>query len=414
MTGARREAGWKVVGCLGLLLAGLHIAVGHRLQLSRWRVEPQNNAALDEALAWKAGTLELSHSSYEVAEVGGRRLNVVGLAFTIISVAATTLTGLAGGGWEEFFPAYYVAIVFLPLPLLAFRVFLRQTGSAPWAAVLAFYLLAATPLLPVLQPCRGGSIYYINHALAVTGLLLITDDLLGPRRIWPAVLGLALAGWSRQMTCLYAIPVLLASWSGGTDAQQGANGAGRRRRLAMSVAGVLVVAGVPAALNWLKFGHPLDTGYPRIYEGRTDRISRRAQDCFYGPRYVPMHLWAMNLATPGWDIRGGALYPVTDETDGGSLWLTSPLLVGVFLWAGGWWTDRRRRTLMLCTLPVVVGLWGYHTTGSQESGFYRYALDYLPVWLVVIAPWASGPRARTWTLACLGFGAVYFSLLPVL
>lgn len=399
--------------CLALLLIGLYLLVGDQLRLSQWNVTPQANAALDEALAWKRGTFAMKYNTYEVAHVGDRCYNVVGLAFTLISVVATTLTHGLGGGAEEFHAPWFVAIVALPIPLLAYAAFLRQTRSPPWAAVLAGYLILATPLRSVLAMCGGGSIYYINHALAVTGLLLIADDLLGRQRIWPAVVGLALAAWSRQMTCFYALPILWTAWAQGRHAasEGPAPLRAKRRRRIIAAAGVALVAAVPMSLSAWKFGNPFDTGYPRMYAGRSDPISRQAQECFWGVRYVPMHAWAMNLAYPRWDIRGGALYAVTAHRDGAAIWLTSPLCLGVLLTARRWWRDPPRRALMLASLLVIAGLWGYHTTGSRDCGHYRYALDVVPVWLLVIAPYTEVPRGRRWTLACLAYGAMYAALV---
>ena len=67
---------------------------------------------------------------------------------------------------------------------------------------------------------------------------------------------------------------------------------------------------------------------------------------------------------------------------------------------------------MIGTLPVVVGLWGYHTTGADGSGYYRYALDFLPLWLLVISPYTTGRRGRPLGLVCLAYSALYFNLLP--
>jgi len=407
--------------CLILLFIGLYLVAGPRLLLSQWSVTPQANAAMDEALAWKRGTFALAYNDYEVAWVDGKPYNVVGPAFTLISLVATTLTHWLGGGPEEFYAPWYVAVVALPIPLLAYAAFLRQTGSPPWAAVLTAYLIIATPLLPVLALCRTGSIYYINHALAVIGLLLLANDLLGAQRVWPALFGLALAAWSRQMTCFYAIPILAIAWRQGRaarppQAEPGTNlrGGPARARFAirLSLPAMLFIAAVPMTINALKFANPFDSGYTRMYAGRKDEITRRAQECFFGPRYVPMHARAMNLSFPRWDIRGGTLYPLCDNLDGASLWLTCPLLLGVFTTVRRWWIDPPRRALMVSTLPVITGLWCYHTTGSHDSGHYRYALDFIPLWLMVIAPYLQSPRGRPLTLLSLAYGALYFSIVP--
>lgn len=424
------------------MLIGLYLVVGPKITLSRWRVTPEGNTALDEALQWRQGSLALSHRFYECAEVDGRCYNVVGPLFTLLSVVATFLASLGAalsralgieGASAGFSPLMYVGLVALPLPLVGFWAFRTVVKSSAWAAVLTAYLIAGTGLTPVLATCRGGSIYYINHVLAVVGLLVFAADLLGRQRIWPAAIGLCMAAWSRQTTCLYALPLLWIAWRGAdamsptrdddkpltrvaTQSPQRphASRAARpvRRRLVVATIGVAIAGGLPMMLNTLKFGNPLETGYRRLFEGRGDAIGRRGHEAVFGLRYVGMHAWAMNVAFPRWDIRAGALYADTSAVDGASIWWSSPLLLAIFVTGHRWWSDHKRRALMLGTLPVIAGLMCYCTTSANDAGYYRYSLDFIPIWLLVIAPYTTGRRGVPLTLACLGYSALYFRLVP--
>jgi hypothetical protein len=330
------EPRWKVYACLALLLAALAVVVAPRIGLPHWQVVPDGNTALDEALQWRHGSLALSHRFYESARAGEKYYNVTGLAFTLVSVAATTLSDAGTllcrqfgcAGETAAFPApLYIALVALPLPIIAFCAFRGVMKDSAWAAVLAFHFIAGTSLKSVLAICQGGSIYHINHVLAVVGLLIFAGDLLGRRRLWPAAIGLCLAAWSRQMTIFYALPLLWAAWRAGQPGPDAAKMAGpdgnprlgtmpvslvarasrprthRRdagatfcadnhaalRRAAFALLGMAVAVGLPALLNTLKFGSPLETGYARVYEGRTDPLARRGQEALFGLRYVPMH-----------------------------------------------------------------------------------------------------------------------------
>jgi len=429
-------------GCLALLLVGLHLIAGPKITLSQWSVTPDANAALEEALQWKKGTMALSRSYSEMVVHNGTRYNIVGPGFVFVSLIGSMLTGWTGGSPDTFYPPYYVAMVALPIPFVAYWAFRsvlksRKTGLGTsrlaWAAVLSAYLIVGTSLLPVLAICKDGSIYYINHALAVVGLLVFAVELLGRRRIWLAALGLCLAVWCRQMTCLYAIPLLWIAWRGhprdtatvaqaaGSPTQNNlgqptASSSTRRRKprrdVPIAAACVAVIAAVPMTLNALKFGNPFDTGYTRMYQSHSGPIAQRARQQFFGPTYVKMHAAAMNTNFPIWELRGGTLYPVTVDIEGTSIWLTSPLLLGVFVTCRSWWRDRSRRVLMLSTLPVIAGLMCYHTTGAGGAGYYRYSLDFIPIWLLVIAPCTTGRRGVPLTLACLAYSALYFNLLP--
>lgn len=405
----RFEPRWKLHAYFALLLVGLHLIAGPKLRLSEWRVDPAGNAALEEALRWKEGSLELHLNKYDVAHFDGKRFNVVGLSFVLICLIGTTLTSWTGGGAHDFYPLYYVALVALPLAPAAYLAFRSQTHSSAWGAALAAYLICGTSLLHIVQQCRGaqgGSVNAIDQVLSVTGLLIFAGDLLGARRIWPAAIGLALSAWARPMTILYVLPLLWLVRPGPSTIARS------RRSRWIGIAAVAFIAGVPMTLNSLKFGNPFQTGYRYLYEGRTDPVGRSGREQLFGLRYASENLRAMNLAFPSWDLRAGVVYPDTSNINGGSIWLTSPLLLGVFLTIPQWWRDSARRTLMLSTLPVLAGIACYHTTGAVHAGCFRYALDFIPIWLLVIAPFVTTNRAAPWTLGCLAYSALYFNLLP--
>lgn len=391
--------------------------------MSTWRVDPASNAALEEALQWKKGQLALEVNDYEVAQKDGRRYNVFGLAFVVISLIGTTLTQLGGGSTDAFHPPFYVLLVALPLVVAAFVALKTVTKSSAWGAFFAFFLIACTSLLPVLEQCggpQGGSINFINQVLATTGLLIFGADLLGARRIWPAVLGLALTAWSRQMTMLYAIPMICIAWRSAGRTTDTANSNDpplpqvpkRQRPFRTALVGLVFVFAVPLILNTLKFGNPIDSGYSRIYEGRTDPIGRRGHEALFSLKYLADGAKAMNYALPKPDIRKGSLFLDYSSVNGMSIWVTCPLLLGIFVTAPRWLRDCSRRALMIATIPIIFGLLCYHTTGANGAGHYRYALDFVPIWLLVIAPYLISRSALPWTLAATAYGALYFSLLP--
>jgi len=66
---------------------------------------------------------------------------------------------------------------------------------------------------------------------------------------------------------------------------------------------------------------------------------------------------------------------------------------------------------MLASAVVIGTFLMYHATGAQNKGYFIYALDFLPVWLVVIAPWTLRGRHRQVTLACLAWSVLYFQMI---
>lgn len=394
----RRSAAFWLLTTLAVLAA----AAGWKLRLASWHVEGTTNTAVMESSSWLRGTFEIVGHRYEVAQVDGHAYNVVGLFFTLV---CTLVQGVAQvvTGVTRFPDGLYALIILMPLPLVAFWAF-RQAGlSARAAAVFTVASILGTSLWPVLAQCGDGDLYSINHVIAVVGLFLIGGDLLGRRRLWPAGIGLCMAVWSRQMTCFYAPALLWIALRASV---------GSRSRCTMhAIAWIALCAGLPMALNFAKFGNPLETGYRWLYEGRSDPIARAAQACFYGPANAPPHFRAMWTALPLLEIRHGRPMIDASDTPGTPLWFTTPVVIGVIFTARRWWADPARRALMLASFAVMLALMGYHTTAAQGSGHYRYALDFLPIWLLCISPYLLGPSGRVWTGLAFAWSIAYFMLL---
>ncbi len=409
------EPQWRVALVFFLMLAGLYLAAGPRLKLSEWRVRPEKSHALVEAQAWRAGRLDMpptgpqpelgSSRPRDTAYRNGKVYNVFPPLFSFLSYAALSLQaaqGLTGGDATEFYAPWYIGLVMLPLPLLGFWAFRTVTGRSEWAAIMTAYWILGTPLLKMLMNSGWASTNELNHVLSNTGLILIAGDLLGKRRIWPAALGLLIGLWTRQLTFLYILGMVWIVWR-----------LTRPRWPGLVLAGTVAMIGLGAlgALNWAKFGHPLDNGYMSIYVGRDDMYAQRArQDGLFDVKYVPRNFWHMNFEPPAFRLAPMKLQ-LYGHGDGASIWLTSPLLLFGLWDVRRWWRDPARRALMLSSLAVIGIFLCYHTTGSVQRDFYRFALDFIPVWLMVIAPYLMHGR-RVWvTLGCLAYSALYFHIL---
>lgn len=397
----RTESSLYVLGCLLLLLIGLHVTIGPALQLTKWRVNGGVNPALLEAQAWHAGRMTLEGRPADTALYDGKVYSVHPPWFVLLSYAALSLARLFPYVPQgEFYPAWYVLAVALPLPFVGFWAFRQVLRNAAWAAVLTFYWLVGTPTLPQLILCNDGSINGLNHVLSTPGLMLIAGDLLGRRRMWPAAIGLVIAIWSRPHLVFFGLAALWVAWSVKEA---------RRRNLVIIGTALVISVGTLMALNWIKFDSPFETGYRYIYDYRPDsHLGRRALT--YGvvsPHFLKENAYCMNLAPPDFRLTSHGIVPENNEY-GVAIWFTSPLLLGAFLGVRGWWSDRAGRALMLASLPVVGTFLMYHWRGASTSGYFAYSSDFAPLWLVVIAAWTAVGWRRTFTLACLGWSALYF------
>jgi hypothetical protein len=66
---------------------------------------------------------------------------------------------------------------------------------------------------------------------------------------------------------------------------------------------------------------------------------------------------------------------------------------------------------MLASLLVIFGMLCYHNTGATQAGYFRFSLDFLPVWFAVLAPGVLEPRRSWFALCCTAWSAWYFSLI---
>ncbi len=414
---ATTEPQWRVVLSFSLLLVAVFICSSPTIRMSTWQI-PEWNHGWQEARAWHDGRLEIASDvpsasaarARDSVWLDGKVYNVFPPFWSFVSYAVQWLTRLQAQ-WGELTPAdvetfyvpWYVAIVALPLPLAGFWA-IRRTGiSSEWAAVLTAYWLLGTPLYHLLFMCKDGEVNTINHVVSNTALMVIAGDVIGRRRIWPSAIGLVIGLWTRQLTFLFLPAIIWAAWQ---------DPARRKRRLPVVAAAAIVGAGAILTLNTLKFGSPFDSGYGRIYDGRDDLYAQRyrAYDRAFDPRYIPRNFMSMNFGLPTVEFSRMRVI-LNSSADGVSIWLTSPLLLYGLIFTRRWWRDPARRALMLSSGLVIAGLLMYHTTGSVQPGMFRFAMDFAPIWLVVIAPRVIEGRHRTVLAICMGWSLLYFHLL---
>lgn len=394
--------------CFLITLAAIQLALGPKLQLSQWGLPARNNAGVAEAVAWLNGRLDIPHDGrdaevdrmHDTAYYNGRVYNVFPPLVGFLTYALAPLHKLALGGYQMWLQTPYVMLYFWPLPILGFFVFRRETGDAAWAGLLTLAWMGGSALLPNLEFTRTGHLGAINHVSSQTGLLLLAADLLGRQRIWPGLIGLAVAAWSRQMTFLYAIPLMVVAW--------------KRRRLGACMIGLAAIAAPFLIFNQLKFGNPLDFGYRHIYVGRGEEImaTRCREHGTFSPHFITENLWYIFVAPPRIDEI--SLIDVKIESAGAmgtGLFPTTPWVAVMLLGIRQAWRDRTRRLLLLSTLPVIFGLLLYHSPGYAQIGHSRFSLDFLPIWMAALCPFSCRGR-RGWALIGLSaLALLYFQAM---
>ena len=292
--------------------------------------------------------------------------------------------------------------VISPLPIFPYLVFVPVPGlweSSRWIVSTGFGIIAAWMTLPLARrygpggPATwwlaalgafgtllwtlsvSGNFYYLAHVEATAFALAALLEWRGRRRPWVIGLAIALASLARPTLLLAAIPFAVALIAS----------SGRRLWTAASFGLPLALAIAATALyDFVRFGSPLETGYGTSVLVRESLLQQRAKGVF-SLRHLLDNLGL--LLTRGFDFRERFPWLVPDP-NGHSILLTSPGLL-IAVWAGV--RSRSAQVLWAAAFLVAVPVLLYYGGGGYRTYGYRYALDFIPFLLALVA---IGARRR--------------------
>jgi hypothetical protein len=392
-----------------IVACAVGVLVVPQIRPSRWYIDPLTNSNFAEATSLLLqGDLGLDAFVRDTVIYEGEVYSVYPPAFTFISLAMIAPQKFTLGPDDPPFmlPALLIVVIFVPLPILAFWMFARCTKDPARTGMWTLYWLAGCATLPVLVRCYDGSMYYVNHAVSQTGLLLIFGGLAGKSRIWISLIGLVVAAWSRQLTLAYVIPILWVVLR-----QRG--GRSRLIGLIAVLATVGVIGGVLMLLNGLKFGDPFESGYTYLFEqwppAYYEYDDGQPTHGLFSVHYALKNLWYMFVALPGTQSQflPALRFQWWPQNYGISLFCTSPVLLLVLFDVRRWWRDGLCRWVMLATLPVIAALLCYQNTGWPQPGYHRFSLDFVLPWMMVVAAGRPSPR-RMWLVAAMLAWSVWY------
>jgi len=389
----------RQVAGLILVYLGVYLLVDAQAVKHSYLLIPRNNSNVAEAEALLDGHLELTERAYDTALFEGKAYNVFPPLLTLISAAVMSVVPAGVPN------TVLIVLLLLPTPGLAYALFLRRTERVRMAVLLSWGYLLGTSLLPVMNlGLRNGEVWFVHHILAQIGLLIFLLDYFGRRRVWLGGIGLIIAAWSRQLTALYLIPLAWAALAGYQTWS-------RRVRLVMLGLATIVLVALPATLNTLKFGSPLESGYRYLYEGRWDNpedwAAQNAKRGLFSPVFLPQNLYYMNLGLP---LPDSPLWLVrfVPNPYGTGIWWTTPLLLLLLVDWRRLWARQDIRYLLIGAAAVFAVLMLYHTTGRAQHGYNRFSLDFIVVLLAAVAPGCDGPKRKWVTFAFVLWSIWYF------
>lgn len=377
-----------VAACV-LLFALLHIAQG-----SSPFAPSAYNSYTRQAMQWRKGTIALDHDipHLELALYDGRYW----VSFPPVpAVPVFLLTFLFG----ERVPDTLLVQLYAVLACLAiYRFVMRVTARPVSSAVWAFLFLFGSSFLPLLQ---NGAVWYQAQALALLMIVLAVERMHAGRPTAALVL-YALSVGCRPFDALYGPMLLLMFWRAGPHYPKPA-----REKLRLVSPGILLglmIAGLYAWYNTVRFGNPLEFGHSYLpefsFQGGTqfsvEHIARNARTFLFT---LPFE------STP----EGTSL-----RQFGFSLLLANPIFVCLLLWAV-LDTIRRSGPAIMYAVPVLAALHillllSHRTMGGFQYGA-RYAVDAMPWALVYLALRKPDGKPRVPPVPCAEYPLLALGLL---
>lgn len=281
-------------------------------------------------------------------------------------------------------PAAPVLVLTIPLTLFSVALLVKILGRIPEARAvrlwLAYGFIFGTALLPGLQ--AGGYVWHIAHVVAVCFVLLslyVAFNIPGAALWKGALAGAALAEafLSRQMTVVLAPFLIVLLWQSASTTP--------RRKIGLILAFLvpLALAGLGyLAFNWARFGSPFDIGYGYIKSAIPFLESRYTQYGLFSIYYVLFNLYAFLVQ----GFHANFVGPDLLKFQNIDRWGTSLLVASPFLVAGFY--GRPNRPFLIAAWIAIgvifVNNLLYYNNGYAQLVGPRFALDYLPVWMMLV------------------------------
>jgi hypothetical protein len=315
----------------------------------------------------------------DVVMIGGRCYEAMSIGPMLAYLPLVPFAALYGASRWLVSAAFGILAAWLCLPL-ARRY--GPPGATWWLAALGAF---GTLLFPL---AVEGNFYYLAHLEAMAATFVALIEWRGRRR--PSIIAgaLGVAALARPTVLLAAIPFGLALVWGSR---------GRLRAAAVYAVPLAAAVALMAAYDYLRFGSATETGYATSVLRTPGLDAVRDQGLFALSHLAP------NLALfigGGFGVRDSFPWLVASN-EGQSILLTTPAVLVAF-GAG----LRRNWTLWSAAVLAAIPVFLYYGGGGADTYGYRYALDFTPFLLALVAIAVRdhfGGLERTLIIASIAF-----------
>lgn len=377
-TATRDPRLWFLISLLVLMASALSAGLAMRALTEA----PGTNSYALLAQSWLDGRLD-SETCFDgdCATYEGKTYVIFPPAPALVALPFVAASG-DGADFRYFIPISLVLLV--AIAFIWSRLYSAAGAGEAKSIVLLLALVFATPLFYVVL--RGDKVWFFAQLVGFFFVSMALWGALVRRNAWLVGSMIAFAFLSRQMTILY-LPLLYLLMLDEDDPLFRIN---RERIMRAVKMGAPVVAAVAAycLYNYLRFGAPLETGYGYIAAdvppGEDNIISLRIKDLgLFSQDYLLFNTIYMFFQGLHVEFGGPYMTRITGvDPFGTSILAASPFLLLLFF------AERHRIVFVgLLTVAAICGITlFYHSNGFSQYNVQRYALDWLPIAMLLLAP----------------------------
>ncbi|MGD1934696.1 MAG: hypothetical protein ACFB0Z_09380 [Candidatus Phaeomarinobacter sp.] len=369
---------WLIISLLVLL--GCALSAGFAMRVLGEEAGTNSYAVLVDS--WLNGQLH-SDTCFDgdCATFEGKTYVIFPPAPAAVALPFIALSG-QGADFAHFMPLSMALL--LAIAFIWSRLFAAAGPDQTRTLILLIALVFSTPLYFV--ALRGDKVWFFAQLVGFFFVSMALWATIERRNAWLAGAMIGLAFLSRQMTILYA-PLLFVLM---LNEDEPLFRITKQRIFQAFKLGlpILAAVGVYCLYNFVRFGAPLDTGYGYIatdvLPGEENVITLRISELgLFAQEYFLFNVVYMFFQ--GLHVEFGGTYTtkiIGVDSFGTSILAASPFLLLLAF------VQRHRITFVgVATAAAICGVTlFYHSNGFSQYNVQRYALDWLPIAMLLLAP----------------------------